>query len=59
MEDYNLGMFTHAMDLFKEHTSMKKSFREHFCTSLLSDLSTKDLVVLVNLLSTKFMKPKR
>jgi hypothetical protein len=25
MEDYNLAMFTHAMDFFKEQTSLKKS----------------------------------
>jgi hypothetical protein len=25
MEDYNLAMFTHAMDFFKEHSNMKKS----------------------------------
>jgi hypothetical protein len=24
MEDYDLAMFTHAMDFFKEHTSLKK-----------------------------------
>ncbi len=55
----NLGMFTHAMDFFKECASLKKSIPKHVCTSLLNDLSTKDLVTLVNLLSTKFMKPKR
>jgi hypothetical protein len=25
MEDYNLAMFTHAMDFFKERASLKKS----------------------------------
>jgi len=24
MEDYNLAMFTHSMDFFKEHASLKK-----------------------------------
>jgi hypothetical protein len=52
LEDYHWAMFTHAMDFFKEHTSLKKSILEHFFTSLLSDLSTKDLVTLGNLLST-------
>jgi hypothetical protein len=59
MEDYNLAMFTHAMDFFKEHVSLKKSIPKHFFISLLNDLSTKDLVTLGNLLSKKFMKPKR
>jgi hypothetical protein len=59
MEDYYLAMFTHAMDFFKEHSSLKKSIPKHFFTSLLSDLLTEDLVMLGNLLSTKFMKPKR
>jgi hypothetical protein len=25
MEDYNLAMFTHAMDFFEEHVRLKKS----------------------------------
>jgi hypothetical protein len=46
MEDYNLAMFTYAMDFFKEHVSLKKLVLEHFFTSLLSDLSIEDLVCL-------------
>jgi len=38
MEDYNLEMFTHAMDLFKECVNLKKSIQEYSFTSLLSDL---------------------
>jgi hypothetical protein len=57
MEDYNLVMFTHAMDFFKKHASLKKLIPKHVFTSLLSDLLTKDLVTLGNLLSTNFMKP--
>jgi hypothetical protein len=30
MEDYNLAMFTHAMDFFKEHTSLKNQFQNIF-----------------------------
>jgi hypothetical protein len=52
-----LAMFTHAMNFFKEHVSLKKSILEHFFTNLLNDLSTKDLVTLGNLLSIEFMKP--
>jgi hypothetical protein len=59
MEDYNWAMFTHAMDFFKEWASLKKSIPKYFFTSLLNDLSTKNLVTCGNLLSTKFMKPKR
>ncbi len=59
MEDYNLVMFTHAMDFFKKHASLKKLIPKHVFTSLLSDLLTKDLVTLGNLLSTNFMKPWR
>jgi hypothetical protein len=33
MEDYNLAMFTHAMDFFKERASLKKSIPKHFFTS--------------------------
>jgi hypothetical protein len=40
MEDYNLAMFTHAMDFFKECVSLKKPIPEHFFTSLFNDLST-------------------
>jgi hypothetical protein len=57
MEDYNWAMFTHALDFFKENMSLKKPILEHFFPSLLNDLLTKDLVMLSNLLSTKFMKP--
>jgi hypothetical protein len=59
MEDYNLAMFTHAVDFFKKCLSMKKPILELFLTSLLNNLLTKDLVTLGNLLSIKFMKPKR
>jgi hypothetical protein len=57
MEDYKFVMFTRAMDFFKEHVNLKKLILEHFFTSLLNNLSTKDLVTLGNMLSTKFMKP--
>ncbi len=52
-------MFTHAMDFFKELINLNKLVPEHFFTRLLNDLSTKDLVIVGNLLSTKFMKPWR
>jgi hypothetical protein len=57
MEDYNLVMFTHAMEFFKERVSLNKLILAHFFTSLLNDLSTENLVTLGNLLSTKFMNP--
>jgi hypothetical protein len=47
------------MDFFRECASLKKPIPKHFFTSLLNNLSTKDLVTLANLLSIKFMKPKR
>jgi hypothetical protein len=59
MENYNLAMFTHAMDFFKKFVNLKKPILEHFFTNLLSDLSTKNLITLGNLLSKKFMKPKK
>jgi hypothetical protein len=59
MEDYNLAMFTHAMDFFKERMSLKKPILEHFFTSLLNNLLREDLVTLGNLFSIKFMKPQR
>jgi hypothetical protein len=40
VEDYDLAMFTHAMDFFKEHASLKKSIPKHLFTSLLNNLST-------------------
>jgi hypothetical protein len=52
MEDYNLAMFTHAMDFFKEHTNLRKSIPKHFFTNLLNNLSIEDLVTLGNLLTT-------
>ncbi len=58
MEDYNLAMFTHAMDFFKKHMSLKKLILKHFFTSLLNDLSTEDLLTLWNFLSTEFMNPR-
>ncbi len=59
MEDYNLAMFTHAMD-FKERANLKKPIPEHFFTSLLNDLSTQLFYLLTfeNLLSTQFMNPQ-
>ncbi len=59
MEDYNLEMFTHVMDFFKECVSFKKPIPKHFFTSLLNDLSKKDLLTLENLLSTRFMNPRQ
>jgi hypothetical protein len=59
MEDYNLAMFTYAMDFFKTCVSLKKLVPKHFFISLLNDLSIEDLVTLGNLFSTKFIKPQR
>jgi hypothetical protein len=59
MEDYHLAMFTHVMDLFQERASLKKPILEHFFTSLLQDLTMKELVSLGDLLSIKFMRPSR
>ncbi len=55
MEDYNLAMFTHAINFFKECASLKKPIPKHFFTSLLTNLSIEDLVTLGNLLSIEFM----
>jgi hypothetical protein len=52
MEDYNLSMFTHVMDFFREHVSFKKLIPKHFFISLLNDLSTEDLLTFGNLLFT-------
>jgi hypothetical protein len=59
MEDYNLAMFTHAMDFFKECVNLKKLIPEHFFISLFNYLSIEDLITLGNLLSKKFMKTKK
>jgi hypothetical protein len=56
MEDYHQVMFTHAMDFFQKQVGLKKSIPKHFFTSLLKDLSTKDLLILGNFLSMEFMK---
>jgi hypothetical protein len=50
IEDSNFVMFTHAMDFFKKHMSLKKLIPKHFFTSLLNNLSIEDLVTLGNLL---------
>ncbi len=47
------------MDFFKKIVNLKKPIQEHFFSSLLNDLSTKDFITLGNLLSKNFMKPKR
>ncbi len=59
MEDYHWTIFPHAMDFFKEHTSLKKPILKHFFTSLFNNLSIEDLVTLINLISTKFLKPRK
>jgi hypothetical protein len=59
IKDYNWAKFTHAMDFFKDCASLKKLILKHFFTSLFNDLSTKDLVIVGNLLLIKFMKSKR
>ncbi len=56
MEDYYWVMFTHAMNFFQRHVSLKKPILEHLFTSLLHNLSTDDLVSLGNFLSKFFMK---
>jgi hypothetical protein len=58
MEDYNLAMFTHAMDFFKKCASFKKPIPKNFFTSLLNKLLTKDLLKIGNLLSIEFMNPR-
>jgi hypothetical protein len=57
MEDYNLAMFTHAMEFFKKPTNLKKWILKHFFTSSLNDLSIEELLTLGNLLSIQFMNP--
>jgi hypothetical protein len=37
VEDYNLAMFTHDMDFFKQCANLKKPTPKHFLTSFLSD----------------------
>jgi hypothetical protein len=57
MEDYNLAMFTHAMDFSKECANFIKLIPMHFFTSLLNELSIKELLTLGNLLSIEFINP--
>jgi hypothetical protein len=52
-------MFTHAMDFFQKHTSLKKPIPKHFFITLLKDLLMEDLLTFGNLLSTEFMDPNR
>jgi hypothetical protein len=56
-------MFTHAMNFLKECENLKWEFKEvdskTFFTSLLNDLSTKDLITLGHLLSTKILKSRK
>jgi len=59
IKDYHWVMFTHAMEFFQEHASLKKPNPKHLSTSSLHDLLMEDLVTLGNLLSIKFMKPSR
>jgi hypothetical protein len=59
MENYNLAMFTDATNFFKDCMGLKKPTLEHFFTNLLSNLLIEDLVMLGNLLSTKFMRPQQ
>jgi hypothetical protein len=42
MENYNLALFTHILDFFKERVSLKKQILEHFFTSLFNNLSIED-----------------
>jgi hypothetical protein len=58
-KNYNWVKFTHAMDFFKDHESLKKPILKHFFISLFNDLSIKNLVIVGNLLSIEFMKPQR
>jgi hypothetical protein len=58
MEDYHWMMFT-CHGFFSTRASFKRPILEHFFTSLLNDLLTKDLVTLGNLLLIKFLKPRR
>jgi len=52
-----LGNVYTCHGFFLKCVSLKTPIQEHFFTSLLQDLSMKDLVSLNNFLSTKFMKP--
>jgi hypothetical protein len=54
MENYHGVMFTHAMDFFKELTSLKKPNPNDSFTSLFNNLLTKDLLTFGNMLSTEF-----
>jgi hypothetical protein len=58
MENYHSAMFTHVMNFFKEHASLKKPIPKHFFTSLFNNLLIKDLITLGNMLSIEFLKPQ-
>jgi hypothetical protein len=59
IENYNLEMFTHAMNFFKEWASLKKPILEFFFTSLLSDLLTKDLITFGQLVINKIHETQK
>jgi hypothetical protein len=56
MEDYHWAMFIHAMDFFKERTSLKKLILEHFFKKIFNYLLTKDLLTFVKEISINFIK---
>jgi hypothetical protein len=47
------------MEFLKQCASLKKPLPKHYFTSLLKDLSNKNLVALCELLTIKIGKPKR
>jgi hypothetical protein len=58
MEDYNLAMFTHEMNFFKDCVSLKKAIPKHSFISLLNNLSIEVLLTIENFLSIAFMNPR-
>ncbi len=57
-EGLYIGQCLHMQWTFSKNVQIWRSqFPKHFFTSLLNNLSIKDLVTFGNLLSTKFMKP--
>jgi hypothetical protein len=52
-------MFTHVVDFFQRQASLKKTDSKTFFISLLKDLLIEDFGTLKNLLSTKFMEPRK
>jgi hypothetical protein len=59
IKNYHWVMFKHIMEFLNQRASLKKSLPKYYFTSILKELSTKNLITFCELLAKEIAKPQQ